>query len=298
MKQKYFLTALFAALLAQATAQQIPDTAYTFPNPAPKYAPGQGPVVWLDEAHYNFHTLDGRYGAFGKVLRADGYQMQANRQPFSVASLAGCRVLVIANALDSASNAAWVLPNNPAFSPAEIDAVKTWVFGGGRLLLIADHMPFAGSAQELAKSFGIGLLNCFAMDNRNRQTERFYRGNETLLDNEITKGIDTVVTFTGSAFRLPPGAHPVLALRNYTLLRPEEAWQFTETTPFTDSRGFYQLGYLEYGKGRVVMSGEAAMFSAQLAGPNRNLVGMNQPEARQNGQLLLNIMHWLDAKGE
>ena len=298
MKHKHFLTALFAALVAFATAQQIPDTAFTLPNPAPKYAPGQGPVVWLDEAHYNFHTLDGRYASFGKVLRADGYQIQANREPFSAATLAGCRVLVIANALDSASNAAWVMPNNSAFSPVEIEAVKTWVFGGGRLFLIADHMPFAGSAQELAKSFGIGLLNCFAMDNRNRQTERFYRDNETLLDNEITKGIDTVVTFTGSAFRLPPGAHPVLALRNYTLLRPQEAWQFTETTPFTDSRGFYQLGYLEYGKGRVVMSGEAAMFSAQLAGPNRNLVGMNQPEARQNGQLLLNIMHWLDAKGE
>lgn len=298
MKQQIFLAVLFTVSAACAVAQQIPDTAYTFPNAAPKYAPGQGPVVWLDEAHYNFHTLDGRYTSFGKVVRADGYRIQANREPFSAATLAGCRILVIANALDSASNANWVVPNPSAFSPAEIEALKTWVFAGGRLFLIADHMPFAGSAQELAKSFGIGLLNCFAMDNRNRQTERFYRGNETLIDCALTQGIDTVVTFTGSAFRLPPGAQPVLALRNYTLLRPEEAWQFTETTPFNDSRGFYQLGALEYGKGRVVMSGEAAMFSAQLTGPNRNPVGMNQPEARQNGQLLLNVLHWLDGEKE
>jgi len=36
------------------------------------------------------------------------------------------------------------------------------------------------------------------------------------------------------------------------------------------------------------------MFSAQLAGPNRSPVGLNRPEARQNNQLLLNIIHWLD----
>ena len=49
----------------------------------------------------------------------------------------------------------------------------------------------------------------------------------------------------------------------------------------------------EYGKGRVAVFGEAAMFSAQLAGPERRPVGMNKPEAPQNPQFLLNLIHWL-----
>lgn len=293
MKQKQLLAALLAVSAGLCTAQQIPDTAFIYPNPHPHFAEGKGPVVWLDEAHYNFHTLDGRYATFGKVLRADGYRVQPNRQKFTEASLANCSVLVIANALDSLSNTAWVAPNRSAFSTSEIAAVNAWVKNGGSLFLIADHMPFAGSAQDLAQSFGIKFLNCFALDNRSRATERFYRGNKTLLDCAITRGIDTVVTFTGSAFQLPKSAQAVLALQHYTILEPATAWQFTEITPHRDSRGLYQLGYLNYGKGKVLVSGEAAMFSAQLAGPNQNPVGMNQPEARQNGQLLLNIMGWL-----
>ena len=44
------------------------------------------------------------------------------------------------------------------------------------------------------------------------------------------------------------------------------------------------------------MFGEAAMFSAQLAGPNKIRVGMNSDYAGENYKLLLNIIHWLDRK--
>ncbi|MCB9333372.1 MAG: DUF4350 domain-containing protein [Lewinellaceae bacterium] len=94
---------------------------------------------------------------------------------FTPAGLAQCDILVIANALDSASNTRWVLPNRSAFSPAEIAAVQNWVRQGGSLFLIADHMPFAGSAADLAAAFGVRMLNCFAMDNRRRVPEKFFR---------------------------------------------------------------------------------------------------------------------------
>jgi len=42
-----------------------------------------------------------------------------------------------------------------------------------------------------------------------------------------------------------------------------------------------------------VVFGEAAMFSAQLAGPHAKPVGLNQPGMRGNIQLLRNIMSWL-----
>ena len=34
-------------------------------------------------------------------------------------------------------------------------------------------------------------------------------------------------------------------------------------------------------------------IAAQVSGPARRPMGMNAPEARQNHQLLLNVMHWL-----
>jgi hypothetical protein len=49
---------------------------------------------------------------------------------------------------------------------------------------------------------------------------------------------------------------------------------------------------MKVGHGRVTVFGEAAIFSAQLAGYKQPM-GMNAPEAKQNHQLLLNVMHWL-----
>jgi hypothetical protein len=50
---------------------------------------------------------------------------------------------------------------------------------------------------------------------------------------------------------------------------------------------------MKVGKGRVAVFGEAAMFSAQLAGRGGAPMGMNAPEAAQNYKLLLNVLHWL-----
>ena len=47
---------------------------------------------------------------------------------------------------------------------------------------------------------------------------------------------------------------------------------------------------------RVAVFGEAAMFSAQLAGPDKRQMGMNAPIASKNPQFLLNVMHWLSGK--
>jgi len=59
-----------------------------------------------------------------------------------------------------------------------------------------------------------------------------------------------------------------------------------------------QGAFRTYGKGKVVAFGEAAMFTAQLAGPNQIRMGMNNDAAPENYQLLMNIVHWLDGKLE
>ena len=60
--------------------------------------------------------------------------------------------------------------------------------------------------------------------------------------------------------------------------------------------GWSQGACKKYGKGKIVVFGEAAMFTAQLAGPNKRPIGMNSPDAQENHQLLLNIIHWLDGR--
>ncbi len=263
-----------------------------------RFQQGEGPVVALDEAHHNFHTLSGRYRAFGNVLAADGYRVKAITAAFNARTLASLDVLVIANALNGRNEVEWSLPCPSAFTVMEIDAVRVWVEAGGSLFLIADHMPMAGAAHQLALAFGFAYLNCFALDDRHRQVERFYRGCG-LEDHAITDGsliggrIDTVVTFTGSAFQLPSGASPIIALNDtYTLLEPAAAGVITEATPFRKGGGWYQGACMPAGLGRVVLFGEAAMFSAQLV-DGRSPSGFNQPEAFQNVALLRNILAWL-----
>jgi hypothetical protein len=76
-------------------------------------------------------------------------------------------------------------------------------------------------------------------------------------------------------------------------LETKKAPGITPDAPAVPIEGWCQGAVLKFGKGRVAVFGEAAMFSAQLAGPQQMPVGMNSPEAPQNHQLLLNVMHWL-----
>ena len=288
------------AFSLQALAQQVPDTAFNYTPRTPTYARGKGPVVLLDEAHHNFHRMDGRYMAFARTLENDGYVVLPGSAPFTSEQLKQARILVIANALGD--DGPWVLPTGHAFTSEEAAAVEAWVRAGGSLFLIADHMPFGGAARRLGRAFGFNWINGYAMRD-DGGPERFSRKAGNLVPNAITDGasledrIDSVMVFTGSAFIAPPEAMPILKLdSDYSILLPEQAGTFTDTTAWIEGRYFLNAAMLEHGKGRVVCSGEAAMFSAQRHGPQLQPVGMNQPGAEQNPRLLLNIIRWLDRR--
>jgi hypothetical protein len=111
--------------------------------------------------------------------------------------------------------------------------------------------------------------------------------------------VNKVVTFTGQALRIPSEATSILKFDNrYTLLETDTASVFDSKTRRTPVKDWSQGAYMRYGKGRVVMFGEAAMFSAQLAGQNKTKTGMNSDYAEENYKLLLNIIHWLDGRHE
>ena len=302
-----------AVVLAYApalSAQQVGDRSYRPPVENPLHAEGKGPVVCLDEAHFNFHTLDERFWAFGELLRRDGYVVRPLRAKFDNVSLAPCGILVISNAQPSdAEWDAYPYPTPSAFTRNEIDATHRWVRGGGSLLLIADHMPLAGAASDLAAAFDVAFLDGFAVADFGDESERdpafatptlFRTSDRTLRDHAIVRGrsanesVSSVRSFTGQAFRAPASAAPLLVLpANFISLMPEKAWQFGPQTREVRVDGWLQGAAMRVGSGRAAFFGEAAMFSAQAAGSQRRPMGMNAPGAEHNFQFVLNLMHWL-----
>lgn len=295
--------------LAQAAEQQTADPTYDVTVTRPMYAPGRGPRVCFDHGHYNFHRLDGRYAPFGELLRADGYRVEPVESSFDASALRRCRALVIANA--QPGNQPWSeypYPTPSAFDPAEVLAVVRWVRQGGRLLLIADHMPFAGAAASLAAAFGVEFNDGFAVEDFRTEAEghaaflrptRFSLDAGTLRPHPATCGrryedaVKHVYTWVGQAFRAGPAVNPLLVLPdNFVSLMPRVAWEFTLDTRREPVAGWLQGASLEHGRGRVAVFGEAAMFAAQISADGRAM-GMNAPEADQNARFLRNLVDWL-----
>lgn len=290
--------------LGAAHAQERIDPAFQPTIAQPEYPAGDGPLVLVDRAHHNFHAGAEQFEQLARLLRADGYRVNGLEEPFSATALARANVLVIVNALASSEDREWSLPISPAFTLDEIEAVHRWVEAGGSLLLIADHMPFPGAMDALARIFGIEFLNGFAIVWEDWDPLVFHRANGTLHSHPVTDGrrpgerLDHVVTFvSGSAFRPLRSARcvsPLLVLGPGVVShQPQRAWQITAATPQVPVEGWLQGATLEPGRGRIAVFGEAAMFAAQLAGAEGAPIGMNSPRAPANFQLLLNTLHWL-----
>lgn len=289
---------LLGAMVCAAFAQQVPDTGFTPPIEKPAYQQGQGPRVAIDEAHHNFHTAEGRYGTFAGLLRRDGYRVTGWNRAFTATALRDTDVLVIANALNARNVNNWTLPTPSAFTKEEIAAVVEWVQGDGSLLLIADHMPFPGAAMELGKALGVTFRNSYARSSKRRVgPDIFDRDSGALREHAITKGVDSVATFGGSAFRLDGAGEALLVFDDsFVSWEVKQASRFPEDTPRTPIEGWLQGAAFPLGKGRIAVFGEAAMFSAQLAGPEKQPMGMNHPRAGQNPLLLRNLLQWLTSR--
>ncbi|HZE73629.1 MAG TPA: hypothetical protein VE135_29300 [Pyrinomonadaceae bacterium] len=297
MTLRLFILSL--ALLTSAmigAAQQVADPDFNTAVAYPAYNKNL-PRVLFDEAHNNFHTTAGRYKPFVDLISSDGYSVVPNRQPFSEKTLGKFKILVIANAL-GAEEMDDEGADRPAFTEEECDAVRDWVRGGGNLLLIADHAPFGGAAENLAHRFGVEMSKGFTFDPQHSEPNApslliFSRENKLLLDHPIIQGrsdaerIKRVVTFTGQSLKGPAGTSVFLQLADSARDKADR----TATTDVSVA-GWGQGIAFKAGKGRVVMLGEAAMLSAQIAGAAKLKMGMNHPGS-DNKQLALNIVHWL-----
>ena len=261
------------------------------------------PRVVIDQAHSNASTagFTGRYWPLARLLRADGCRVRKGTDPFSLQRLNGIDVLVIANARGAPKPQIFGvnLPvrtskksDDPAFTPEEIQAVRTWVEHGGALLLIADHAPMGAASEALAAAFGVKMHKGFVeVPGELSDPLLFSKDNGRLGDHPILAGdgpgteVRRVMTFTGQSLDGPPGATALLRL-------PDSAIEYIPAQPeFRQERAGATQGLaFEQGRGRVVVLGEAAMLTAQVY--KGVPFGMNSP-GNDNRQFALNVIHWL-----
>jgi hypothetical protein len=299
MKKLIILSLIVAAsTLSISRAQQVADPNFNTKVDRPAYKK-KGPKVLFDEAHNNFHTASGRYKPFADLITSDGYEVTPNKEKFSAATLKGFKILVIANAMGAAQ---MNIPaaSDPAFTAEECDAVRDWVKQGGALLLVADHAPVGGATQILGERFGINMSKQYTADEQNFEKDTqnpgfivYTRESGRLVDHAITRGrgsaerVNKVIAFTGQSLKGPTDSIAFMKLADTA----QDLMPGPNSKPVS-AAGRSQGIAMNFGKGRAVFLGEAAMLSAQLAGPNQAKFGMNRPGI-DNRQLALNIMHWL-----
>ena len=253
----------------------------------------------VDSHHNNYHRIGGLFAPFASLLRNDGFRVVDSNAPFKPESLSSIDILVISNARPNAVAGDEAASPPPVFAPKEIEALEDWVHEGGSLLLIADHAPFAGSAGALAYAFGFEFENVLVSRvPPGPEPDVFSKENGALHAHIVTAGRDkseavhSVQTFAGSAFRAPSDARPIIVLPGGYFLRECEN-PCSEDAPKRDAMGYLQGATLEFGKGRVAVFAEAAMFSAQVAPRTSYRFGFNAPGAEGNKQLVLNVLRWL-----
>lgn len=299
------LVALTVAIAAIAAVRwyrqndQRPDTDFDLSVATPAYAGSASRTVRVavDRAHNNFHTATGRYEPFAHLLANDGYRVTSSDRPFDAPhALDSVDVLVVANAMG------WWLPRGaraarPAFRDAEVAAVRDWVLRGGSLLLVSDHYPAGEAARGLAAAFGVEMRGGYLVDTKHQApnagspTWIVYDRAQGLGEHPIIAGRSSserllrIVAFTGQSLSVPSGAAALLRCDT-------TAFDAMRDGRDLSARGRAQAVALAYGKGRVVITGEAAMLTAQTTGGGRLHFGMNWPNT-DDKQFALNIAHWL-----
>lgn len=313
------VVALTVCHLSVVAYAQVTESDPTFhPTVARPAYTRQHPRVVIDQAHHNFHTMDGRYRPFAELLGSDGYEVVPGNVEFDASEFSSVSVLVIANARggETPSDA-----TKPAFSASECDAVERWVRAGGALLLIADHTPFGAAAHDLALRFGVDMGRGYVFDPQHADGNPtflvFSADNGLLGKHAVLRGhseseqVHRIVAFTGQSLSIPSGASALMRLAPSAFEVDSYAAGTAILSSFGDrpdaktagdlhfrsDAGRAQGVALVFGRGRIVIVGEAALFSAQFlraqkAGEPDLRFGMNAP-GNDDKQFVLNTLHWL-----
>ncbi len=295
-------TAFFLFLLSVwfvSCVTQKPDNDYDVSVSSPVFL-NHHPNVLFDDGHSNLHKSTGTYKPFVNLIKNDGFVVTSCKSEINSRLLNQHTVLVISNAKGKEEKHA------DAFTENECTVIEKWVRDGGGLLLVADHYPFGAAVENLSRKFGVHMFNGETSDSvyfhgneQYRDELVFSKRNGLLHEHPASSGIETVRSFRGQSMSIPENAQVLLKFSKYAMHSlPDSIWKegsktYTRFADPVSAYGNCQGLALQYGKGRVVMLGEAAMITAQVYKSEK--FGMNTP-GNQNRQFALNIMRWLAGK--
>lgn len=307
MKTKRIFQLIGPILIFVSCVYQRPDMQTDMSVGSPKFDLSSSPMVLFDAGHGNFHDIRSTYAPFATLLRNDGILVSSHLGYFTHESLNDVELLIIANALSIDKTEGG---ETSAFLVEEIQILVDWIEKGGSLLLIADHDPFGRPSSDLAKALGVEMSSVWTVDTLriNKQIDRntwleYSRENGGLGQHSILQGekpeyaINSVITFTGQSLSYDSTWTSILQLsasaQNY-YTRSDASTASIDPTTFFPVPGQSQLIACEYGAGRIVIAGEAAMFTAQEGRLFFKTIraGFNY-DGYNNKQFVLNIIHWL-----
>jgi hypothetical protein len=314
MKRAFFtmllLGVVVVVLIGWLRSVQQADTTYV-PRVSARTWPDGGPLVAIDDAHWNAHTAARGFAPFAKLLGADGYVIAGRGNVASPAVFGSAKVVVIGNALgfrgaiqqlgQMVSIGLDALAAD-ALTDAEADQLETWVQEGGSLLLVAEQAPASRAVRSLAERFAVTMHDATVFDPDHSERDDpstivFTREGRTLAVHPITgtsgraDAISRVVTFGGQALDGPPHATKLLIFSG-------TAYELGSATAGPEDRrpvpGLAQALAIYHGRGKVVVLGDADVITSRLrssAGLN-DRVGLHWPNS-DNELFARRIMAWL-----
>jgi hypothetical protein len=289
-------TDLKSKLFSTLSKKYIPASAFS-------KIPGSPKRMLIDGGHWNGHDIYGTYAPLAGVLRKNGFAVSGLDGKFNEASLKHTDILLISNphagmtdSLIAQANRAnqefrWSdAATQSAFTESEASVIENWVKNGGSFFLILDHPPNAQTGRLLTAALGIEnrfsgtydpLSRDPAVDSNRAKTILFTRSRGLIGKHAIMNGIDSVTTYTGESLIGPMGSDALLLLPSTAT---DLDW-LPETRQFRNrsAAGRLQAVAFTYGKGRVVMLGEAAITRPEFL----------SVENRGNWKFVLNILRWL-----
>jgi hypothetical protein len=288
-------------------AQQINDSSFNTIVAQPAYKT-VAPRVLIDAAHFNlFSSFTNRIEPLTKLLKADGYELDTATMRFSKNLLSDHEIVVILTAQGASPESDSTFFS--AFTDSEVDALYSWIKNGGSLLFGLDHSPYNYAGQKLLKRLGVGISFGVVEDSvyseagiekgpdTRRATLVFSMENGLLGNHPIISGrnsdelIKKIAISSGQSLKPPKGGSVILKLSS-TAYNGGVGFLPAYRKPL----GTYNASAVAFtlGAGRVVITADCSMWTAQLVTLNNSWVefGMARKDL-DNRQFVLNVMHWL-----
>jgi len=232
-----------------------------------------GKTILFDESHVPMYSMthDDMMQNFSSDLESQGYSVDS-MTTWNASQIMQADVVIIA-------------VNSLEYTIEEFYVLHNFVTKGGGLFILGDAGTFS-YWDELADSFGVSFSSTALYDNDDYETHKYWNNftdSSNFGNHPITAGISQVQTLFGSGLiKIPFNATPILMMD-----ADQNSW-YGVTSLSSGAPTMVAFDY-QYGFGRVVVSGDANIFSDH----DLLVSGISQYERLENAQLARNIINWL-----